>query len=88
MNKFLILYVNKGGNMARYQKKVVVVEAFQIVQAGNYGELGTLETGDYIIYRLNTDESTIVMGTADKDWFEQNYFPVPSTVPLQGTDWD
>lgn len=68
----------------KYQKKPTVVGALQITaaSAGNYGDLGTLASGDWMLYL--SDGTVHSMMDAQ---FQLNYDQAGDTALLTGSDW-
>ncbi len=67
----------------KYVKKKVVVAAKQVTVAGDYGILGTLSVGDWI---LNTADGELhVMSDVD---FQAKYELTSDTESVQGADWN
>jgi hypothetical protein len=69
----------------KYEKRKVVVGAIQITQAtaGNYGVVGDLGSGDWMLYLV---DGTIV--SMDPVTFAAKYISSGDTAALQGTDYD
>lgn len=76
--------MSRGGViMARYQRYPTVVEAIQVTKQENWGHLGVLSTGDWIIF---TSDNSIY--TMDNTTFQAKYFEVSPFTPLTGDDWN
>lgn len=67
----------------KYVKKKVVVAAKQVQAPGDYGVLGNLISGDWI---LNLANGNLV--TMDNTNFQDKYILTNETEEIQGTDWD
>ena len=65
----------------RLRKKPTVVEATQVDVSGDYGVLGTMASGDYIIKQADG-----IVSSLEKAYVEANYDAVDNNVPLQGDD--
>lgn len=66
----------------KYRKKTTVVGVNQITSstAGDYGDLGTLASGEYIVYLA--DGTIVTLDNLDK------YELVSDNTALTGDDWD
>lgn len=67
----------------RLKKKPTVVEGIQATETGDYGTLGTMNSGDYFISTASGDLMTLT-----EEYVTANYVQVSDGTPLQGSDVD
>ena len=71
-------------SFSKYRKKTTVVGAMQTTAEGDYGDLGTLTSTDYIMMLANG-----TLQTLDDTTFEDKYELTADSAALENSgDWD